>query len=181
MRILHLIRQLLLVHLLVVHASPAQRELLADRAWWISRQLAPTPNPRSAVPAARDDFAVVEQLVSGTTVAGYELVERTALLGVCSMPSVATDSVAVERSARETVSTDGTLKLAGPSPALGAHDGTDGDDENESASEAVCALPLPERPSDAGAQVAQTSGGDKRLADGPTLEYQVRPRRRVLV
>ncbi|TYZ68233.1 hypothetical protein PybrP1_005511 [[Pythium] brassicae (nom. inval.)] len=167
MRILPLRLLLLVYSAAAARASPAQRELLADRAWWISRQLAPTP-ARSPSAADRDAFAVVEQLQPGATVAGYELVERTALLGVCSPPGAA-DSVAEREAA-----TDGALELAGPSPVLGAQDAQDAaadDDDNAAESEAVCALPLPERTSNADTQVAQTLGGDE-LADGPTLEYQ---------
>lgn len=196
------------------------RKLLADRAWFsqIARvQQHTDPVGGGAVQERRASgscspdgacLVVTELLQPGATVEGYELVERTALLGVCDQqPRSGTGGgsppaqIAHEQQQTRGRQIDGVkevtseddeaLELTRPLDKAASESATqeegeerDSSAENESeqgdSSESndganpVCALPIALHSSDAtGNQVAQTAASYERLADGPTLEYQV--------
>lgn len=194
-------------------AAAETRKLLADRAWFsqIARvQQHTDPVGGGAVQERRASgscspdgagacLAVTELLQPGATVEGYELVERTALLGVCDQQPPA--QIAHEQQQTKERQIDGVkevaseddeaLELTRPLDKTASGSATqekgeerDSNAENESeqgdSSESndgvnpVCTLPITLHSSDAtGNQVAQTAASYEHLADGPTLEYQV--------
>ncbi|GLE02278.1 hypothetical protein PINS_up011116 [Pythium insidiosum] len=125
-------------------------------------------------------------LSPGTIVEGYELVERTALLGVCNPRAARSDQKAVV-----VLPTGAVVEWSRVDKRVDAdpsdEDEDDDVDENvsdaaspeksDSDSEALC--PLDEQVCTSGRQPEVGTGGEL-VPDGPSLEYQVRGLTRVL-
>ncbi|GAB9472764.1 hypothetical protein Gpo141_00009934 [Globisporangium polare] len=202
-------------------AAAETRKLLADRAWFsqIARVQQHTDDHvgdgrggggavqegRASSSCSPDDAAaclvVTELLQPGATVGGYELVERTALLGVCDQQPRSGGSppaqIAHEQQQHarggqidtaEVVASndDEALELALPVQNVNKQgEDEESDSSAETASEegdssgsidganSVCAVPITLGGSDAtGTQVAQTAASYEKQVDGPALEYQ---------
>lgn len=199
-------------------AAEAQtRKLLADRAWLsqIARvhrsdaaaRVAEAATTAASCAAAGADGAclvVVEPLQPGAAVEGYELVERTALLGVCRQPtdeSVASAQIADTRREHALVDTaaltPATREVALRDSLRDDHSAVrrdreeSGDDDNDddesdrdpSPRDDSSGTALPKDKQTVCALPLAPSSSDhstdvtqtSALAAGPTLEYQVRP------